>query len=141
MKKLVVMMLCISIVACAGSGRKNDKSDNKNEVTTSQTIGGEAAPNSEENIEEKAIADICKMAEDYQEMAISALENGDAKTFKSTMERREEWLNSLNEEDRKWADASIALWDTNNAERKDKVLDKALTMPRMMPDEVEATRR
>ena len=137
MNRVVMMMLCISIVACAGSGKKNDKSDNKKEVTTSQTIGGEAAPKSEENTTDA----ICKMAENYQEMAISALENGDAKTFQSTMERREEWLNSLNEEDRKWADASIALWDTNNAERKDKVFEKALTMPRMMPDEVEATRR
>lgn len=137
MKKLVVMMLCISVVACAGSGKNKDKSDNKSEAPVSQTIGDDVVSDKEEN---NTVDAICQMAEDYQEMAISALENGDVVTFNSAMERREAWLNSLSEEDRAWANATITKWDIDNAERKEQVWEKALTMPRVAPENLESAR-
>jgi hypothetical protein len=141
MKKLVVMMLCISIVACAGSDKKENKSDAKSDTPVAQTIGGEkVSEEGSERLDGSTVDAICQMAEDYQEMAISALENGDAQTFMATMERRETWLNGLSEEDRVWADAAIEKWDIENAERKEQVKEKALTMPRMAPENLESAR-
>ena len=141
MKKLVVMMLCISVVACAGSNKKENKSDAKSEAPVAQTIGGEkVSEEGSEGLNGSTIDAICKMAEDYQEMVISALENGDVMTFNSTMERREAWLNGLSEKERAWADAAIEKWDILNAERKDQVWEKALTMPRVAPENLESAR-
>jgi hypothetical protein len=142
MRRVFIVVACIAAVACSGSGKNRDNNSDKLDAPISQTMGGNAVKDvesvSDKDVE--SVYDICKMAEDYQEMVISAIENEDRKVFIATMERMDAWLNSLDAESRKWADAAIAAWKNNNAERMKEIYPKALTMPSVISNETESAR-
>jgi hypothetical protein len=143
MRRVFIVVACIAAVACSGSGKNRDNNSGKLDAPISQTMGGNAVKEVEsvsDNEVESSVSDICKMAEDYQEMVISAIENEDRKVFIATMERMDAWLNSLDAESRKWADAAIAAWKNNNAERMKEIYPKALTMPSVISNEAESAR-
>lgn len=125
MKRVFIIVACFAAVACVGSGTKNDKS-------VSQTLDG---PVGGKTI---VVDNVSTTAENYQEMAMSALENGDSETFMLAMEQMNEWLNGLSDEDRAKADAAIEAWNEANKERKEASFEKALTMPRMTSAEAKA---
>lgn len=125
MKRVFIIVACFAAVACTGSGTKNDKS-------VSQTLDG---PVGGKTI---VVDNVSTTAENYQEMAMSALENGDSETFMLAMEQMNEWLNGLSDEDRAKADAAIEAWKGANKERMDANFERALTMPRMTSAEAKA---
>ncbi len=131
MKRVFIVMLCLAAVACVGSQKGDDRGGEAN-TPTAESMGGSVR-------NEAQVGDnVALMAENYQEMAMSAIENCDNQAFVSTMEQMTAWLNGLTTEDRAKADAAIKAWDEANKERKEASFEKALTMPRMTSDEAKA---
>ena len=125
MKRVLIVVASLAIVACTGSGDKSNKSASQ---TLDGPVGGKTI----------VVDNVSTTAENYQEMAMSAIENGDSETFELAMEQMTEWLNSLSDEDRAKADAAIEAWNEANKERKEASFEKALTMPRMTSAEAKA---
>ena len=125
MKRVFIIMACFAAVACTGSGDKSNKSASQ---TLDGPVGGKTI----------VVDNVSTTAHNYQEMAMSALENGDSETFMLAMEQMTEWLNGLSDEDRAKADAAIEAWKGANKERMDANYERALTMPRMTSAEAKA---
>ena len=125
MRRVFIIVACFAAVACVGSGDKSNKSASQ---TLDGPVGGKTI----------VVDNVATTAHNYQEMAMSAIENGDSETFKLAMAQMNEWLNGLSVEDRAKADAAIEAWKGANKERMDANYERALTMPRMTSAEAKA---
>ena len=134
MKRVFIIVACLATVACVGSKKSDDKSGDA-KTPTHESMGGEERSNA------STVEDLVVLtAENYQEMVMSSLENGDSEAFMAIMEQMTMWLDNLDEEERARADRAIEAWEERNAERKAQGYEKALTMPRMTSAEARSAR-
>ena len=127
MKRLFIAIVAVAAVGCLGGGTNSDNAPK-----------GESMSSTERSVE---LTIVEQTAENYKEMAMSAIENGDSQAFMATMEQMTSWLNGLDNEDRAKADAAIKSWEERNRERMDANFEKALTMPRMTSKEAASLRK
>ena len=133
MKRVIVVALGVVLMACGGAS-KSDKKEQSAPSVSASVANGIASGD--------VVDDVAQMAINFREMAMSAIENDDAKTFTEVMKRREAWLNTLGEEDRAKADASDKQWAEANAERMDMNYEKAVMLnPHVQPVDVASERK
>ena len=125
MKRLFIAMVAMVAVGCLGGGTSGDNAPK-----------GESMSGSEHVVVELTLVE--QTAENYKEMAMSSIENGDSQAFVAVMEQMTSWLNGLDAGDRAKADAAIKSWEERNRERMDANFERALTMPRMTSTEAKA---
>lgn len=125
MKRLFIAMVAMVAVGCLGGGTSGDDAPK-----------GESMSGSEHVVVELTLVE--QTAENYKEMAMSSIENGDSQAFVAVMEQMTSWLNGLDAGDRAKADAAIKSWEERNRERMDANFERALTMPRMTSAEAKA---
>ena len=127
MKRLFLAMVAMVAVGCLGGGTSGDNAPK-----------GESMSGSEHVVVELTLVE--QTAENYKEMAMSSIENGDSQAFVAVMEQMTSWLNGLDAGDRAKADAAIKSWEERNRERMDANFERALTMPRMTSTEAASLR-
>ena len=127
MKRLFLAMVAMVAVGCLGGGTSGDNAPK-----------GESMSGSEHVVVELTLVE--HTAENYKEMAMSSIENGDSQAFVAVMEQMTSWLNGLDAGDRAKADAAIKSWEERNRERMDANFERALTMPRMTSTEAASLR-
>ena len=125
MKRLFIAMVAMVAVGCLGGGTSGDDAPK-----------GESMSGSEHVVVELTLVE--QTAENYKEMAMSSIENGDSQAFVAVMEQMTSWLNGLDAGDRAKVDAAIKSWEERNRERMDANFERALTMPRMTSTEAKA---
>ena len=125
MKRLFIAMVAMVAVGCLGGGTSGDDAPK-----------GESMSGSEHVVVELTLVE--QTAENYKEMAMSSIENGDSQAYVAVMEQMTSWLNGLDAGDRAKADAAIKSWEERNRERMDANFERALTMPRMTSTEAKA---
>ena len=125
MKRLFIAIVAVAAVGCLGGGTSGDDAPK-----------GESMSGSEHVVVELTFVE--QTAENYKEMAMSSIENGDSQAFVAVMEQMTSWLNGLDAGDRAKANAAIKSWEERNRERMDANFEKALTMPRMTSTEAKA---
>jgi hypothetical protein len=116
MRRVIIVVACLASVACIDTKPRGDRGSETNAEIITTT------------------------AHNYQEMAVSALENGDRKGFVDAMEKMTSWVEGLSAEEQAIAKSAAAEWDAANKGRKDACFEKALTMPSLTPQEIESSR-
>lgn len=137
MKRVVtIMALSATLIACGGANKNNDKNSDR-KATLSQSIG--ATDTAKGTVNESD--NIATLVANYNEMALSALENSDARTFMSIMEQMEAWQQGLDSEHQALAERLTQEWREENKERVDRVYENAIMLsPHMVKHEAQSAR-
>ena len=136
MKRIMIVALSVAMVACGGTKKSDDKKGDEQQRASSASV------ESGKQCNEVSTEGVCQMAVNYKEMAMSALENGDAQNFMTVMESRDAWYKMLSDDDKAKVDASDREWVEANAERMEKTYNKALTLsPHAVPTKQTSERK